>query len=77
MRDPRNIVSSFAHHYQLSIDDATVQICNKKLSSDKTDTHPEIFMSSWKLNYLSWKSLGKKVLIIKYEDLIGEKKNFN
>ena len=74
VRDPRNIVSSFAHHYQLSIDDATDQICNKKLASNKTDIHPETFMSSWKLNYLSWKSLGKKVLIIKYEDLTGEKK---
>ena len=74
VRDPRNIVSSFAHHYQLSIDDATDQICNKKLVSNKTDIHPETFMSSWKLNYLSWKSLGKKVLIIKYEDLTGEKK---
>ena len=74
IRDPRNVVTSYAHHYQLSINEATDQICNKDLFSKTTDIHPEIFMSSWKLNYLSWTSLGKKVLIVKYEDLIGEKR---
>lgn len=74
VRDPRSIVSSFAHHYQLSINEATDQICNKDLFSKRTEIHPHTFMSSWKLNYLSWKSLGNKVLIIKYEDLTGEKK---
>ncbi len=74
VRDPRSIVSSYAHHYQLSINDATDQICNNDLFSKKTEVIPQIFMSSWKLNYLSWLGLGKKVLLIKYEDLIGEKK---
>ena len=74
IRDPRNIVSSWAHHYQLSMNEATDQICDKDLFSKRTEAHPQIFMSSWKLNYLSWQGLGKKVLLIKYEDLIGEKK---
>jgi len=74
IRDPRSIVSSFAHHYQLSINEATDQICNNDLFSERTETHPQTFISSWKLNYLSWLGLGKKVLLIKYEDLIGEKK---
>ncbi len=74
VRDPRNIVSSFAHHYQLSINEATDQICNIDLFSKRTEIHPHTFMSSWKLNYLSWLGLGKKILLIKYEDLIGEKK---
>ncbi len=74
VRDPRNVVTSFAHHYGVSLSEATKQICNNDLFSGKTDQHPEVFISSWKLNYLTWKSLGKKVLIIKYEDLIGEKK---
>ena len=74
VRDPRNIVSSFAHHYQLSIDEASDQMCNKDLFSKRTDIHPETFISSWKLNYLSWSGLRKKVLIIQYEDLVGDNK---
>ncbi len=74
VRDPRNVATSFAHHYQLSIDEATDQLCNKDLFTKKTDSHPQTFISSWGLNYLSWLGLRKKVLILKYEDLIGDNK---
>jgi len=74
VRDPRNVVTSFARHMNLSIDEATSQICNNDLFTPRTDIHPEIFMSSWNINYISWQGLGKKVLLIKYEDLSGEKK---
>ena len=74
VRDPRNVATSFAHHYQLSIDEATDQLCNKDLFTKKTDFHPQTFISSWGLNYLSWLGLRKKVLILKYEDLIGDNK---
>ena len=74
VRDPRNVATSFAHHYQLSIDEATDQLCNKDLFTKKTDFHPQTLISSWGLNYLSWLSLRKKVLILKYEDLIGDNK---
>ena len=39
-----------------------------------TEVHPATYISSWQLNYLSWTSLGKKVLFIKYEDLVNNKK---
>ena len=74
VRDPRNVVTSFARHMNLSIDEATDQICNNDLFTHRTDIHPETFMSSWNMNYISWRGLGKKVLLIKYEDLSGEKK---
>ena len=32
------------------------------------------FLSSWKINYNSWKQLGNKVLFVKYEDLVNKKK---
>ena len=74
IRDPRNVVTSYSHHYSLDIDEATNQICNKDLMLRGTEVHPATYISSWKLNYLSWTSLGKKVLFIKYEDLVKNKK---
>ena len=74
IRDPRNVVTSYSHHYSLDIDEATNQICNKDLILRGTEVHPATYISSWQLNYLSWTSLGKKVLFIKYEDLVNNKK---
>tara|TARA_Y200000002_G_scaffold374915_1_gene376372 strand:- start:476 stop:1243 length:768 start_codon:yes stop_codon:yes gene_type:complete len=74
IRDPRNVVTSYSHHYSLDIDEATNQICNKDLMLRETEVHPATYISSWQLNYLSWTSLGEKVLFIKYEDLINNKK---
>ena len=74
VRDPRNIVTSIAHHYQLTEKDSLEFMLDKNLFLGKTDTHADIFLSSWNLNYLSWKKLKDRVMIIKYEDLIKKKK---
>ena len=74
VRDPRNVVTSYSHHYSVHIDEAAERICNKDLFLSASEAHPETFISSWRLNYLSWTSLGKSVLFIKYEDLINNKK---
>ena len=75
VRDPRNVVTSMAHHYQLTEKDSLERILDKNLFIAKTNTHADIFLSSWNLNYLSWKKLRDRVLIIKYEDLIHKKKD--
>ena len=74
VRDPRNVVTSMAHHYQLTEKDSLERILDNNLFIGKTNTHADIFLSSWNLNYLSWKKLRDRVLIIKYEDLIHKKK---
>ena len=74
VRDPRNVVTSYSHHYSLDIDEATNRICNEDLFLSASEIHPSTFISSWRSNYLSWKSLGDKVLILKYEDLVNNKK---
>ena len=74
VRDPRNVVTSYSHHYSVNIDEATNRICNEDLFLSATEIHPQTFISSWRSNYLSWKSLGDKVLILKYEDLVNNKK---
>jgi len=74
VRDPRNVVSSMKHHYQLTEKDSLERMLDKNLFIEKTNTHADIFLSSWNLNYLSWKKLNDKVMFIKYEDLIHKKK---
>ena len=74
VRDPRNVVTSYAHHYSIDIDEAFNQISDKELFLKKTNLHPDVFISSWSLNYLSWKKAGIPVLLIKYEDLIKNTK---
>ena len=65
VRDPRNIVLSYARHLNKSIKETVKFITKGKANS--------IFlMGNWSENYLSWKIFKQynKYLLIKYEDLI-------
>ena len=74
VRDPRNVVTSFAHHYNLSIGQAVSVMIDTKRWLVKTDLVYKTFMSSWSINYNSWKQMKNKVLFVKYEDLLNRKK---
>ena len=74
VRDPRNVVTSFAHHYNLQIDEATDVIIDPTRWLVKTNFMCKTFLGSWKVNYNSWKQLKNNLLIIKYEDLVNKKK---
>ena len=77
VRDPRNIVNSLAHHYNFSIDEAIDTMIDEKKFMSRTDKNAEVFAGSWNFNYNSWKNLEqhKKYFLIKYEDLIKNKKS--
>ena len=77
IRDPRNVVTSYAHHYNLNINEATDALLDKSSFLVKTEKNCKAFMGSWDFNYNSWKKfeLKKKYLLIKYEDLVNKKKN--
>ena len=77
VRDPRNVVNSLAHHYNFSIDEAIDTMIDKKKFMSRTDKNAEVFAGSWNFNYYSWKNLDqyKKYFLIKYEDLIINKKS--
>jgi hypothetical protein len=69
VRDPRNVVISYSRHLDLPVEEiARVLI---KAKSNDLD-----IMGSWRENYLSWKPMiaDKKCLLIKYEDLISNRK---
>jgi len=74
VRDPRNVVKSYAHHSQLTIEETLEAMINIKQTLFKTKENCETILGSWNSNYNSWKTLGKKVLIVKYEDLVLKKK---
>ena len=76
VRDPRNVVTSVAHHYNLSVDEATETMLDKNRFMQKTTKNLRVFLGSWNFSYNSWKNLKdqKKYLLIKYEDLVTKKR---
>ena len=58
VRDPRNVVSSFAHHYNLSIDQAIETMIDNTRFTEKTAKNSRVHLGSWEFNYNSWKKLG-------------------
>ena len=74
VRDPRNVAISFAHHYTQEIDYSVNDMIYEKANLVANSHLPHTFISSWGKNYNSWKQLGNRVLIIKYEDLVNKKK---
>jgi hypothetical protein len=74
VRDPRNVVTSFAHHYNLNIEQATDTLIDKFRWLVKTEKMYKTFLGSWNVNYNSWKQLNKRFMLVKYEDLVKKKK---
>ena len=73
VRDPRNIVISWAYHNDISINDS----CDYLISQKQTYGNPNVvYHGTWNYNFQSWKSFKfqKRYLLIKYEDLIKDKK---
>ena len=74
VRDPRNVATSWAHHNNLSINDS----CDYLIHQKETSGNPnKVYHGTWNYNFHSWKSFKyeERYLLIKYEDLILEKKN--
>ena len=74
VRDPRDVAISYSKHNRIDIDQAIATMINKKTmartSVPKNNPYP-IFISSWDINYQSWKILDVPKLIIKYETLLA------
>ena len=74
VRDPRNVATSWAHHNNLSINDS----CDYLIHQKETSGNPnKVYHGTWNYNFHSWKSFKyeERYLLIKYEDLINDKKN--
>ena len=79
VRDPRNVFTSIKNHYELDNEKALKWMTNDKqflynVEKVKEDGFSDFqFISSWKMNYISWK-VQKKIPLkfIRYEDLLNE-----
>ena len=80
IRDPRDVVISVSHHFDLTIDKAIEFMNNMKQGAQHKDTNLVHILLTWSLNVLTWteKNEDVPVTIIKYEDLLEKpKENFS
>ena len=76
VRDPRNVFTSLKNHYDLDDEAAFKWMTNEKQYVYDVERFKKVgfgdfaFISSWRLNYMSWK-VQKKIptKIVRYEDL--------
>ena len=73
VRDPRNVVSSFASHFSMSVKRASKQMINGQYIGNRIEKNPIQYTGSWSFNFNSWKSFEyqNRYLLIKYENLIN------
>ena len=80
VRDPRNLITSLSHHYEIDLKEAFRFLTNKRktifplnIESDKDKkTYQDInFLGDWSGHYRSWKNIGFcPIKIVKYEDIL-------
>ena len=80
VRDPRNVVTSIANHYQLTFDESLEFMTNKKKflmkKNDPSNFGNFTFLNSWSEHYKSWLYTKQfNILFIKYEDLENDTLN--
>ena len=75
VRDPRNVITSFANHNSKTLDETFNLLINDlAIGNEKNDV--EVYMGSWSFNFNSWKIYknSNKYLLVKYEDLVSDTK---
>ncbi len=72
VRDPRNVVSSFSHHFQKTTEQSLESLLTPQYLGKNSKTACTTWMGSWQYHYNSWKIFKKykRYLLIKYEDLV-------
>ena len=81
VRDPRNLITSLSHHYEIDLKEAFHFLTNKRktifpinfMNNDEVkNSHQDVnFLGDWSGHYQSWKNIGFcPIKIIKYEDIL-------
>ena len=80
VRDPRNVVTSYAHHNNITVEESFFRMTNSvhyggDIKSKHEADRAKVYLGSWSSNFNSWKSFEPvgKYLLIKYEELISNK----
>ena len=80
VRDPRNIVTSYANHHTRSQEDVADMMIKKSYMGGNRDANKSnvdrttVHTGTWASNFQTWKSFNNvnKYLLIKYEDLTND-----
>ena len=81
VRDPRDVIISFAQHHSLSIEEAKDTMFRSDsynfpvIRKKNPDLPIPTLLGSWSDHYNSWTKNNKNLLFIKYENLIKNKKS--
>ena len=80
VRDPRDVILSFAQHHSLSIEEAKYTMFRTDAYEfPEREKNPDLalrtLLGSWSDHYNSWTKNNKNLLFIKYENLITNKKS--
>tara|TARA_B100000029_G_scaffold483911_1_gene535553 strand:- start:422 stop:1198 length:777 start_codon:yes stop_codon:yes gene_type:complete len=81
VRDPRNLITSFSHHYSMNINESYNFITDKEQMLTQNEWGRKNFgiatiLGNWAEHYKSWKNIRfAPILIVKYEDLISDTKS--
>ncbi|MEA1999805.1 MAG: sulfotransferase domain-containing protein [Euryarchaeota archaeon] len=72
VRDPRDVVISYSHHLNKSIDETIEIMANEQHAATSRETSLFHIMSTWSMHVQSWMQLNVDipVAIVKYEDLL-------
>ncbi len=72
VRDPRNVITSYSHHFQQTIKESCYRLLSHQLLGKESKAFCTTYLGSWKHHYNSWKVFEKynRYLLIKYEDLV-------
>ncbi len=79
VRDPRNVVTSFSHHFQLQSEQALESLLSHRYIGQTSKYHCTTYIASWKYHFNSWKVFRRfnKYLLVRYEDLILKTTGFD
>ena len=75
IRDPRNVITSIKNHMDLdNYDEAFTYMTDRNKVGHRTKNNnvSSQFISSWRINYISWFKSKFRKLIIRYEDMLNK-----
>jgi len=71
VRNPLDVVPSFAHHFNIDVQKAVRSICEPDYYLPQTDTHVRQYLGSWSRHAASWlDAKGMMQHMMRYEDML-------
>ncbi|MBT5434029.1 MAG: sulfotransferase domain-containing protein [Rhodospirillaceae bacterium] len=75
VRDPRDVVISYADHLGISIDRAIAVMATEDSQTDASEKGVTEFIGSWSQNVTGWTGqAGATVMVVRYEDMLDKPK---